>query len=312
MALLLQHMRKGAQIATFIPRLTARDSERKLRLLPAYTALVTAAIAIRLLNAPGSLAQSPAGTDQAISYVASVKPNNDVDPRGGSEYSPGGRFTATAIPVGQLLRTAFRIQGYQLVGAPAWIGSKRYDIVAKVDDNPVPSQQALLRTLLKDRFKLAAHNETRETPIFSLVVARSDGKLGPQLIKSDFDCAAYRASTHAPPEPGRTPNCATRINPGALYGKAIPMSMLATSLAPFVSRFTVDKTGLTGGFDVAVTWTPDPAFPNVSSPLADAAPNSSGPSIFVALQEQLGLKLVSDKGPVAVLVVDHLEQPSAN
>jgi uncharacterized protein (TIGR03435 family) len=301
-------------MVTFITCLRAQEFNRprKLCLLPAYAAIVAAPIAIGFLNASESQAQSPSGTDQTISYVASVKLNNEAEPRGGSEYSPGGRFTATAITVGQLLRVAYRIQGYQVVGAPAWIGSRRYDIVAKVEDNPAPSQQALLRALLKDRFKLAVHNETREEPIFALVVARSDGKLGPGLTKSDFDCAAYRASTHAPPEPGRTPNCATRINLGALYGKAIPMSALATSLAPFVSRFTVDKTGLTGGFDVELTWTPDPAFPSVGNPLADAAPNSSGPTIFAALQEQLGLKLVADKGPVAILVVDHLEEPSAN
>ncbi len=271
---------------------------------------MAAPIAIGLLDA--SQAQSPSGTDQTISYVASVKLNNEVNPRGGSEYSPGGRFTATAITVRQLLRTAYRIQEYQLVGAPAWIGNKRYYIAAKVEDDPAPSQQVLLRALLKDRFKLAVHNETREMPIFALVVARGDGKLGPQLSKSEFDCAAYRASTHAPPEPGRTPNCATIINLGSLYDKAIPMSTLATGLAPFVSRFTIDKTGLTGGFDVELTWTPDPAFPNAGTPLDDTSPNSSGLSIFAAIQEQLGLKLVSEKGPVAVLVVDYLEETSAN
>jgi uncharacterized protein (TIGR03435 family) len=261
---------------TFMPRVKAQafDTPRNLFLVPAV-AILTATIALCLLNTCASRAQSPSQTDPAISYVASVKLNNDVDPRGGSEYSAGGRFTATAITVGQLLRTAYRIQGFQLVGAPAWIGSKRYDIAAKVDDNPAPSQQLLLRALLKDRFKLAVHNETREMPIFALIVARNDGKLGPQLTRSDFDCAAYRAAPHGPPEPGRTPNCATRINPGALYGKAIPMSTLATSLAPFVSQFTVDKTGLTGSFDVQLTWTPDPAFPNAGgNPLADAAPNS--------------------------------------
>jgi len=296
-----------------IPRLVPLDLDgpRKFWLLPAWIVIATAPIAIGLLNASENEAPPQSATDQPISYVASVKVNNEVNPRGGSEYSPGGRFTATAVTVSQLLRTAYRIQGYQLAGAPPWTGSKRYDIVAKVEDNPAPSQQVFLRALLKDRFKLAMHNETRETPMFALVVARSDGKPGPQLIKSDFDCAAYFAGTHAPPQPGRTPDCATRINLGTLYGKAIPMSTLATSLAPFVGRFTVDKTGLTGGFDVELTWAPDPAFLNGSNPSADP-PNPSGPSIFAALQEQLGLKLVSDKGPLAVLVVDHLEEPSAN
>jgi len=91
------------------------------------------------------------------------------------------------------------------------------------------------------------------------------------------------------------------------------MATLATSLAPFVSRFTVDRTGLAGGFDVELTWTPDQSLPDpAAKPLPDAPPNSPGPSLFAALQEQLGLKLVSEKGPVSVLVVDHIEEPSAN
>lgn len=291
------------RIETIMARRTARnlDRARKLLLLTAGIATVVVPISLGLLNAPASQAQAISSSDQPISYVASVKLNNATDPRGFSEYSPGGRFTATAVNVGSLLRNAYRIQPYQLVGAPAWIATKRYDITAKADDNPAPSQQVFLRALLKDRFKLAVHNETRELPVFALTVARSDGKLGTQLTKSSFDCAAYFAGPHPPPEPGRTPTCATRINLGALYGKAIPMSQLAASLAPFVNRFTIDKTGLAGGFDVELTWTPD-----------QALPNTTGPSIFTALQEQLGLKLVSEKGPVAVLVVDHLEEPSAN
>ena len=274
---------------------------------------LAAAIAIGLGNADASQAQSPSAIAQPFSYVASVRLNNAADARGFSEYLPGGRLTATAITVRELLRIAYRIQPYQLVGAPAWISARRYDIAAKVEDSPPPSQQALLRVLLKDRFKLVVHNETRELAIFALVLARSDGKPGPQLTRSAFDCAAYRAGPHAPPEPGRTPNCATRINAGALSGKAIPMTQLATSLAPFVNRFTVDRTGLTGGFDVDLTWTPEPVSSNIAGDQAPGtAPDSSGPSIFTALQEQLGLKLVSERGPVNVLVVDRLEGPSEN
>jgi uncharacterized protein (TIGR03435 family) len=96
-----------------------------------------------------------------------------------------------------------------------------------------------------------------------------------------------------------------------LFGKAISMTQLATSLAPFVSRFTVDKTGLTGSFDVELKWTPDPS-PNAGGSALPEPASDSGPSIFEALQEQLGLKLISEKGPVAVLVMDRLEEPSAN
>jgi len=257
---------------------------------------------IGLLQAAGIQSLLVSAAAQTVSYVASVKPNTAVDARTLSEYSPGGRFTATAITVRDLLRLAYRIQPYQLVGAPGWISNKRYDIAAKADDSP-KSQQVFLRALLKDRFKLAVRNETREQPVLALVLARSDGKLGPQLTKSDFDCAVYLAGPHGPPEPGLTPNCATRINPGALSGKAISMTQLATSLAPFANRFTIDRTGLEGWFDVELTWTPDGA---------DTALVSSGPSIFSAIQEQLGLKLVAERGPVDVLIVDHLEEPSGN
>jgi uncharacterized protein (TIGR03435 family) len=194
---------------------------------------------------------------QPVSYVASVKLNNDANPRAMSEYSPGGRFTANAVVIGSLLRIAYRIQAYLLVGAPDWIGDKRFDILAKSDDSPAPSQQALLQALLKDRFKLEVHNETREMPVFALVVARSDGKLDAQLTKSNFDCAAYMAGPHPPPQPGKTPNCGTNIGLGVLNRKAIPLSNLATSLAPFAGRFTIDKTGLAGGYDVELKWTPE-------------------------------------------------------
>ena len=222
-------------------------------------------------------------------------------------------MTASAVTVRSLLRIAYRIQDYQLVGAPAWFSTKRYDISAKVDDSPPPSQQIFLQTLLRDRFKLAVHNETRELPTFALVLARGDGRLGPRLQKSDFDCAAYAATAHALPDPAQTPSCATRINPGALSGKSISMMRLATSLSPLLTRFTLDKTGLTGNFDVELTWTPEQAQSDVATvPSLGSVRDSSGPSIFTALQEQLGLKLVSGRGPVDVLVVDGAEEPSGN
>ena len=242
-----------------------------------------------------------------ISYVASIKPNNSAEPRGFTEYYPGGRLSAIAVTVRSLLRTAYRIQDYQLVGGPAWFSTKRYDIAAKVEDNP-PTLQVFLRTLLADRFKLVVHNETREQPRFALVLARGDGKLGPELLKSDFDCAAYAAMPHALPEPSRTPACAMRINVGFLSGRSIPMAQLATSLAPFVNRFVSDKTGLAGRYDVELKWTPDQVS-STASP--DAVRDDSGaPSIFTALQEQLGLRLVPERGPVDALVVDRAEEPA--
>jgi uncharacterized protein (TIGR03435 family) len=302
------------RIEIIMARRIARDldSARKLLLVAAGIAALAAPLFIGLLNTPAGRAQSP-DLDQPVSYVASIKENKSPEARTISEYSPGGRLSATAITVGALLRIAYRIQPYQLVGLPDSIGTRRYDIAARADDNPSPPQQALIRTLLKERFKMTVHNETREMPVFALVAARSDERLGTKLIKSSRDCVAYFAGPHPPPEPGRTPTCATRIGPGNLYGSAIPMTTLAASIAPFVGRFTVDKTGLAGGYDVELAWNPEQMSPGPSgAPSPDAPPNSAGPSIFTALQEQLGLKLVSDKAPVTVLVVDRLEQPSEN
>ncbi|HTA46306.1 MAG TPA: TIGR03435 family protein [Bryobacteraceae bacterium] len=251
-----------------------------------------ASVAVLLLTA--------AGQAQTISYVAAVKENKSADARGFSEYYPGGRFSATAITVQTLLRAAYRIQNYQLAGAPGWFSTRRYDIVAKAEGNPPPQQQ-FLQALLKNQFKLAVHNETRELPAFALMMAKTDGKAGPQLRESDFDCGSYLASAHPLPEPDKVSPCSGRINMGSLSAKAIPIAQLATSLAAFVGRFVADRTGLTGRFDVALTWTPD-----------EAAADGAGPSIFTAIQEQLGLKLVSEKAPVEVLVVDHVEEPASN
>ena len=237
-----------------------------------------------------------------VSYVASVKPNRDPDARSVSEYFPGGRLSATAAPAMLLLRLAYRTQPYLIVGMPDWVRTKRFDVQAKAEGSPPPSQQDLLQALLKDRFHLAAHRETREMPIFALVLARKDGRLGPQITRSNFDCEAYHAGPHALPEPGRTPPCGLRVGPAALSGKAITMAQLVASLGGLMSRTTVDRTGLAGRFDVEMTWTPEGP--------PDAASHSEQPPLVTALIEQLGLKLVSEKGPVEVLVLDRIEEPS--
>lgn len=243
---------------------------------------------------------------QTISYVASVKPNNSANPRTRTEYSPGGRFTATATNIRTLIRLAYRLQDYQVAGEPAWFSAKRYDIAAKADNDPPPAQALFLRILLQDKFHLAAHNETRTLPAFALEPAREDGRSGPQLRKSDFDCAAYIAGPHPPPEAGRVSPCSAKFNLGSLSGRSIPMSQLATTLGFFTGRFVVDKTGLAGGYDIDLTWTPD----QPAAPPDDSRSAPAGPSIFTALTEQLGLKLVSVKAPVDVLVIDGAQEPA--
>ncbi len=177
----------------------------------------------------------------------------------------------------------------------------------------------MMRALLADRFKLAVHTESRELPIYALTLARRDGKTGSQLRPAAVDCVAMFAARGrggpppAPPQPGERPPCGMRLGPGNLSGGGVTMAQLSTTLSQFVQRVVVDRTGLTGNFDIDLTWTPDQLPqgrgeppPGVQLPPID--PN--GPSIFTAVQEQLGLKLDSQRGPVDVLVIDRVEQPT--
>jgi uncharacterized protein (TIGR03435 family) len=264
--------------------------------------------------------------------VASVKPNNSGDGRVMFANQPGGRFTATNVTLKLLIRNAYQLQDFQIVGGPNWINSDHFDIVAKAEEGTPPETpsldrtgptriQLMIRALLADRFQLVAHNENRELPIYALVLARSDGKLGPELRKSEVDCAAMsaargRAGTPppppGPPQPGERLPCGIRIGMGNLSVGGAPLSQIANALANFLGRTVLDKTGLAGNYDANLSWTPDqmPQRPPGAPEPPPIDPN--GPSVFTAVQEQLGLKLDSQKGPVAVLVIDRAERPKEN
>jgi uncharacterized protein (TIGR03435 family) len=185
-----------------------------------------------------------------------------------------------------------------------------------------PEQQtAMLRAMLTDRCKLVAHMDKREQPVYDLVVARSDGKLGPNLQPSDVDCeakaAADRAATEAaraagtipppprfPPMNGPAPACSLRILLNSTEGGGT-MEMLAMLLRSKAGRLVIDKTGLKGTYRVSLPF-------NLLDTRGPDAANDSAPSIFTALQEQLGLKLESSRAMRDVLVIDHIERPSEN
>jgi uncharacterized protein (TIGR03435 family) len=199
--------------------------------------------------------------------------------------------------------------------------------VAKLDGEPPPvppggrepdRMMLALRTLLADRFKLETHWATQELSIYALVLARADGKLGPNMRSSSVDCAAIRAASLAAAREGRVSNtntaervaCGMRNNNGRFQFGGYPLSLFANGLAGQVGRFVVDRTGLEGNWDFEFTFTPERV--RQQSLAGGATPESdpNGPSLFTAIQEQLGLKLESTKGPVKVLVIDHVEQPS--
>jgi uncharacterized protein (TIGR03435 family) len=251
--------------------------------------------------------------------VMSVKPNKSGDPGGSFGGRPGGQLAVRNNTLRNIIRNTYGLQDFQIVGGPDWMNSDRFDIAAKAAGDAAPAQMMLMmRTLLADRFGLALHTETREIPIYALVMARSDGKPGPQLRPAAVDCAALAAATRAgappplaPTSPGQRPVCGMRTVPGRMAAGGYRLADVARNLSNFAGRMVVDQTGLTGRFDLELAWTPDQS---LQGPLPAGAPpiDPNGPSIFTAVQEQLGLKLDSQKGPVEVLVIDHAEYPTAD
>jgi len=249
--------------------------------------------------------------------VASVKPHKADDQQIMMVALPGGRFTARNIAVRFLIRMAYQLQDDQIIGGPGWLTSDRFDIDAKAGEGASPTALLpMMQALLADRFKLGVHHDTKDLPIYALVLARRDGALGPKLRRNDCvrDDTARPA---APVDATQPPPCGSISNGfGRLTLRAAPMTQIIQFLSPSVNRVVMDRTGLTGNFDLDLQWTPErlpqpapgtPADQPIRVNGTDIDPN--GPSIFTALQEQLGLKLDSTKGPVDVLVIDHVEQP---
>jgi uncharacterized protein (TIGR03435 family) len=200
----------------------------------------------------------------------------------------------------------------QVVGGPAWINSEGYDIDAKPAANTDPKQIWLMwQTLLADRFKLRLQRETRDLPIYDLTVAKG----GPRLpAAKPAGCVSFPPGTPPRHVPGKV-DCGYVSGPGSqpgccvIRGRKVHVADLVRELASILDRPVLDKTGYTGEFDLDLSFTPDEAlkgFP-IKPPTYPSLPN-----IFAALEEQLGLKLTSAKGPVEVLVIDHAERPATN
>jgi uncharacterized protein (TIGR03435 family) len=289
-------------------------------------------VGIGVVNAPRVQAQADTSRGEERFEVASIKPNNGQDlKRVALMMQPGGRLQATNVPLSMLVRFAYAIQEFQVIGLPDWKDSERFDINAKAESDLRPGPlgtvgplQKMMQALLADRFELRAHVEKREMPIYALVVARADGRLGPGLHLSTVDCAALMAERARrgtmPAPPGELMQCGFRIGPGQMTGGSMPLSQLANSLSNFVQRVVVDRTGLSGNFDLDLKYTLDQTtMANALGPAkaaaiagapADAAAGSDAPGLFTALQEQLGLKLESARGSVDVLVIEHVDKPN--
>lgn len=259
-----------------------------------------AVVLVTVICTPILTAQQPAPAFE----VASVK-SNTTDAEPSMNVPPRGLVAIVNVPLENVIVNAFGVPAFRVLDAPGWIKRERFDISAKIPDDAAPGQQrSMLQSLLEGRFKLRAHRETREQPIYTVVVARSDGRLGPRLKQSNADCPAAAKSasplTLSPDGP-----CAALFGVGQAGGRIVsrgqPLARVISALSMAVSRGVVDRTGLQGPFDVELEWSAD---------VGASAANSNVPSIFTALQEQLGLRLEPSRGPLDVLVIDSIERPT--
>jgi uncharacterized protein (TIGR03435 family) len=273
-------------------------------------------------------------TDRPRFDVASIKQNVSNDGIVQIQRT-GTRYTARGVTLALLIRNAFDVQESQVIGAPAWADADRFDIVATMPDQasapPVASgalsrQALMVQALLEERFRLTTHKEQRDLAVYALVPARKDGQLGPALVRSTVDCTALlaaprgRGAAPGAPPAGQPAPCSTSVSPGAIIARGQTMAQLATTLSRLTNtgsslgRMIVDRTGLDGYFDVELRFTPDrmPNFGPGGPPPGMPAIDPNAASIYAAIQEQLGLKLESQRAPIDVLVIDRVEQPTAD
>jgi uncharacterized protein (TIGR03435 family) len=234
--------------------------------------------------------------------VASIKPNSDGDYRVYVADNLGGRFSATGISFRLLMRYGYDVQDFQIMGGPRWLGTDRWDVEAKAEGTqnrlPAEQQKHMIQALLADRFKLKVHFEKQKlTPAYALVVERS----GPKFMDSTGD-AAFEV----------------RVGRGHIALRKARLTALTAQLTRQLGRQVADKTNFNGEYDIVLDWTPEAGEssaipgqpgppPEVQSPGEDPKP-----SIFTALQVQLGLRLQATKAPLDVLIIDHVEKPAAN
>jgi len=288
--------------------------------------LMAAATAIVLSQTPAPPAAAPGlGFD-----VVSIKPNTTAI---GPVYSSGitsraDGITAVSVPVSVLIARAYApAVPADMVGLPPWSTSERYDVTATSTRSNATADErtAMLRAMLADRFQLVVHFENRETPVYDLVLARSDGRLGPGLTRSDTDCETRRATERAaaaaaqamgtPPSPPQRPDlnappppCQLFLRTDRLDGEGT-MADLGFLFRAATGRQIVDKTGLTGTFRVTMHYDPNASRrgPATGPPALDAAP-----SVFTAVQEQIGMRLESSTAERQTLIVERVERPTAN
>jgi uncharacterized protein (TIGR03435 family) len=286
-----------------------------------------------LLHAPQCRAQ-PIPQPSPAFEVASVKPGANCDSGGPGGTSPG-RLNLSCISLRGLIRMAYsafageamNARRVDVLGGPAWLDSDKYDLSAKAEDNATPAQMIgpMLQALLEERFKVRVHMEPRDTSVYALTVSKNNPRLQPSKAGSctpmDLNNLSRTPSRPGEPAPRYCGGGGMRTN-GMIWTAdwyGVTMAEFAgRMISSYVDRPVIDKTGLSGPFDVHLEFVPDRAMSagpvrlnGVDSPALSSA-DAAGPSIFTALQEQLGLRLSADKSPLDTIVVDHAEKPSPN
>lgn len=286
------------------------------------------------------LSQTPApATPEGPTFdVVSIKANTSTTFNSNFTQRPDGGFTALGLPVGTLIARAYPPAiPADMAGLPDWAIRERYDVIATSTRSSVTPEEriAMLRAMLADRFKLAVHIENRQREVYELVLARSDGRLGPGLERLDIDCVAQRAAAQAaraggapppPPDPPTVlppltaggpprlqyttapPPCMLRMAHDKVDGQGVIADLL-TLFRMATGREVVDNTGLTGSYQVTMQF--DPIASRRGPETAVASPDAA-PSVFTAVQEQIGMKLQSARVERPTLVIDRLERPTEN
>ena len=300
---------------------------RRITIAVAGMAAVALPVVVGAINAPaardaGPGPQAPGVAPQEPRFeVVSVK-RNTVGGLGSYEgVQPGGRYMVTNLPVSQVIRSAYNIPTRQITGDPDWVRGERYDIQAKAPDGGAVTAEALtamLQAMLADRFKLKVRRETRDSPVYELVVARDDRRLGENLRQTSADCVAAIGSGTVGPPPPPIPRADDAVpcgmnNAGGnrLVAGGRTIGQLATTLSVQVQRMVVDKTGLTGLFDIDLQFQPDPLGDGgvPGAPVRRLPTRSDVPPLMTAIEEQLGLKLQAARGAVEYVVIERVERP---
>jgi uncharacterized protein (TIGR03435 family) len=262
-----------------------------------FTAVVLP-IAVGVSRVPTVRAQQPSG---ALEFDAvSVKPSNPNSTNGTVVgVTSGGTLHVVNATLKDLIETAYDVRSFQIEGGPKWADATKYDVDATPGARPRGAAapppgwtnvRFKVQALLKDRFQLLLHRETRVGSIYSLVIARSG-------IKSSGLSAT------------QSPHRGINAGQATMLGEAASMADLAYKFSRLLQRQVVNNTGLDGNYDFKLEWTPDPG---PSAPNGQPVETSAGPSLFSAIQQQLGLRLEAAKGPVDILAIDRVEKPSEN